>query len=187
MNSHFSTRYVLIATALTLTLAVGLTLTGTASAQSVEVSADNQTTPEPVAGSVGPIVIESYELRSGTMVLTLNVEEPTPYALTDALAGTQSSGLTELPYKQGAIGSGRQTLRLDVTVIEGSGAVTLSTPGEAVRIQSGNVGVGSGGSLIPASTVRMLVLGTAVGAAAFTFRTVRSRREEEEKEVERIL
>ena len=184
MKSHFSTRYVLIVAALTLTVATALTLTGAASAQSAEVSA-NESTPEAVEGSVGPITIVDYELRDGTMRLTLDVDEPTPYALSDALAGTQSSGVTQIPVKQGAISAGRQTLRLDVTVLQGAGAVTLSTPNGAVRIQSGDVGLGD--ALIPASTVRVLLLGTAVGVGGFIFRTVRKKREDEDKEVERVL
>lgn len=187
MKFHFSTRYVALAVALTLTLSLGLTLTGTATAQNggVEVSTNQTDTPDAIEGNVGPIEIRDYELRGTTMVLTVQVNEPTPYALSDALAGTQSEGVTNVPVKQGALDSGRQTLKLDVQTIEEAGAVTLSTPNNAVRIQSGSVGVGT--ALIPASTVRMLVLGTAIGAAGFTFRTVRKRREDEEKEVERIL
>lgn len=187
MNSHISTRYVLIAAALTLTVCFGLTLTGTAAAQEggVKVSTNQTTTPEPVEGQVGPVVIRDYRLRGGTFTLVINVEEATPYALSDALAGTRSEGVTEVPLKRGTLREGRQKLKLDVMVIEDAGAVTLSTPGAAVRVQSGSVGIGE--ELIGASTVRMLVLSTAIGAAAFTFRTVRARREDETKDAERIL
>jgi len=185
MKSHFSTRYVLIAVALTLTLCAGLTLTGMASAQEVQVSANQTDEPEPVAGQVGPIVIRDYALRGSTFVLELDVQESTSYALSDSLAGIRSEGVTEVPTKQGALREGRRTVKLDVTVVEDAGAVTLSTPQGAVRIQSGSVGVGD--ELIAASTVRMLILGTAIGAAGFTFRTVRNKREEEKKDAERIL
>lgn len=183
MTFHFSTRYVALVAVLTLTLVGALTLTGTATAQEVEINETD--TPDPIEGTVGPIEIENYELRGSTFVLTVQVSEPTPYALSDALAGTQSEGVTSIPVKQGALDSGRQTLKLDVQVIEGAGAVTLSTPSNAARIQSGSVGIGQ--QLIPASTVRILVIGTALGAGVFTFTTVRKRREDEEKEAERIL
>jgi hypothetical protein len=184
MKPHFYTRYVLVA--LTLTVAAGLTLTGAASAQEgVQIETNATDEPEPVEGRVGPIVIQDYELRGNTFVLTVKAEEPTAYALSDALAGTRSEGVTNVPVKQGTIRSGEQTLKLDVTLIEDAGAVTLSTPGAAVRIQSGSVGIGE--ELIAASTVRMLVLGTAAGAAGFTYRAVKRRREDETKDAERIL
>ena len=186
MKPHFSTRYVLVALALTLTVAAGLTLTGAASAQEgVQVSTNATDEPEPVEGRVGPIVIQDYELRDSTMVLHIKVEEATPYALSGAYAGLKQEGVTDVPMKKGALREGEQTLRLKVTVLEGSGGVTLSTSGDAKRITSGAITVGS--VMVPAQTVRMLVLGTAIGAAGFTFRTVRNRREEETKDAERIL
>jgi hypothetical protein len=189
MNLHFSTRYVLLAVALILTVSVGaLTLTGTAAAQAdsgVTIDTNGTDQPQPVKGQVGPIVIEDYELQGGTFTLTVDVQESTAYALTDALDGTQSGGVTELPVKQGALREGRQTLSINVAVIDDAAAVTLSTPGEAVRIQSGMVVIGD--TMIPAGTVRLLLLGTAIGAAGFTFRTVRKKREDETKDAERIL
>ena len=188
MNTHFSTRYVLIAAALTLTVAVSLTLTGAASAQStgVEVSANDSTPePEPVEGRVGPIIIEDYELRGDTFTLSLNVTESTPYAISGAYAGIRSEGVTEVPSKQGALREGRQTLKLTVTVIEGAGGVTLSTGGSVVRITSGALTVG--GAMIPARTVRMLIIATVLGSVGFTYRTVRNKRDDETKDVEKIL
>lgn len=186
MKLHFLTRYVLLAVALTLTVSVALTLTGTAAAQEgVQIETNATDEPEPVEGTVGPIEIRDYELKGSTFVLDLDVSSATSYALSDSLAGIRSEGVTTVPTKQGALPAGRQTLRLDVTVVEDAGAVTLATPQGAVRIQSGSVGVGS--ELIPASTVRILLLSTAIGAAGFTFRTVRKRREDETKEAERIL
>lgn len=181
MTLHFSTRYILIASALTLTVAAALTLTPIASAQ-----ATNQTaTPEPAAGNVGPIEIEKYELKDGTMTLTLDVSRPTAYALSDALAGTQSEGVTEIPVKQGTLSAGRQTLKMDVSIVRDAGAVTLSTPRNAVRIQSGNV-LGEDSSL-QASRVRVLVVGTAIGAGLVVFRTVRNKRDEDTEDWERII
>jgi hypothetical protein len=185
MKSIFSVRKAVLA--LTLTLGVALTLTAGTGAVAGQELPTNQTTstPEPVAGNVGPIVIEDYRLEGGTFILTLDVEKPTAYALSDALAGVQSEGITTVPMKQGSLEEGRQTLKLDVTLVRDAGAVTLSTPRNAVRIQSGNVGIG--GAKIQESRVRVMVLATALGAGLFTYRQVRNRREEEHKDAERIL
>lgn len=160
-------------------------MTPAVAAQEVPNPTNQTDTPEPVAGNVGPIVIESYELQDGTFTLTLNVEDPTAYALSDSLAGIQSEGITSVPMKQGVLETGRQTLKLDVTLVRDAGAVTLSTPQNAVRIQSGNVGIG--GSKIPESRVRVMLIATALGAGLFTFRKVRDMREDEQKDAERVL
>jgi len=194
MRFHFSTRYVLIAAVLTLTLVGALTLTGTAAAQSSEgasVSVSNKTateTEQAVAGRVGPIVVEDYGLENSTMTVIVSVEEPTSYAMSDALAGVESGGVTEVPAKQGALESGRQRLTMSVTTVENKGAVTLAAPEGAIRIQAGGgLSVGEQQNRIPEDTVRILVLGTAVGAAGFTFGVVRRKREDETNDYERII
>jgi hypothetical protein len=136
-------------------------------------------------------VIESYQLQNGTFELVVNVEEHTPYAMADALGGMRSAGVTEITTKDGVLNPGRQRLTIDVATIELQNqprriaAITFSTPEEAVRIQQGTVDVGQ--NRIAEDRVRLLVIGTAVGVAGFTFGLVKRRREDETKDAERIL
>ena len=142
-------------------------------------------TPDPIAGSVGPIDILDYQLRDGTMTLTLRVEENTAYAVSDSLAGLQQEGVSEVPMKQGTLAPGRQTLSLSVYVMDDAGAVTLSTPSAAVRIQSEPVSLNK--DPVNYQTVQTLVAGSAIFGAAGVFYWVRRKRNEEEHGPERVL
>lgn len=166
-------------------------MTGTAAAQSGEVQLSNQTatpTEQAIAGRIGPVVVEDYGMENGTMRLVITVEEATSFAMSDALAGTQTGGVTEVPAKRGVLESGKQELTMSVKTIKGKGAVTLAVPEGALRIQSGGgLSVGEQQTTIPADRVRLLVFGTAVGAAGFTFGIVKRKRDEEQNDYERLL
>lgn len=170
---------VIFLTALSLLIGFGLGATP-AAAQS-----NHTATPEPAAGSVGPITILDYGLEEETMTLTLNVERPTAYALSDALAGLRQEGVSEVPVKQGTLSEGRQTLSLAVTVVDDAGAVTLSTPAQAVRIQTAPVGTGR--SDVDYETAQAIVGGSALFGATGVFYWVKRKRDEEQKDAERIL
>jgi hypothetical protein len=155
-------------------------------AASAPAAAQNGTsTPEPAAGSVGPIDIESFKLEDGTMTMTLNVERPTAYALSDSLAGLDQRGVTEVPVKQGTLAEGRRRISLSVTVYEGAGAVTLSTPTGAVRVQTQPVGPDR--DEVEYGTVQALTAGSALFGAGGTVWYFKRRRDAEDKEAERRL
>lgn len=188
MTPTFSRRSALIAAVL-LALAGATALAGTATAQNAP-NATNATvgvsTPEPsTEGSVGPIDVLDYRLKDGTFVLDLRVHESTPYALSDALAGTRTEGVTSVPVKQGALREGKTTLRLSVAVIDGAGAVTLSTPSEAVRIQS--EALNGGRPPIPFSSAALGIVVAGVGSGWYSYkRGKESIEESEDPEVNRV-
>jgi hypothetical protein len=142
-------------------------------------------TPEPIAGSVGPIDVMDYELRDGTLTLTLRVDEPVAYALSDSLAGLQQEGVSQVPMKKGTLSEGRRTLSLDVSIVDGAGAVTLSTPQSAVRIQTEAVSLSK--DPVDYQTAQTLVAGSALFGAAGVYSWVKRKREDEDKQAERIL
>lgn len=191
MNRYILRRSALITAVLAFSLALALSIiAGLGAAQeaggNVTVNASaGGSTPAPIAGTVGPIEIETYAVEDGTFILTLNVQESTSFALSDALAGLQSEGVTKVPMKTGAIREGRQKLKLSVTTVDGAAAVTLSTPSDAVRIQSGTVGAGR--SPVPFSTAALAVLAAGVGAGYYSFKKGKEQLEEDdEPEVTRL-
>lgn len=169
-------------------LGLSLILPAVAAGQQVSANGTNATVdtgPESLAGTVGPIEIRDYRLEGGTMVLELQVQQHTAYAVGDALAGLRSEGVTTLSYKQGTLEPGRRTLRLDVTTVDGAGAVTLSTPRDAVRVQS--EAVSGGGPPIPFTYGLLAVVVTSIGTGWFSFRRARAQIEQsDEPEVRRI-
>lgn len=184
MNRYFFAKAGLIAlvflTALSVMGFVLVAASAPAAAQTNETA-----TPDPAVGNVGPIEIESYELEDGAMTLTLDVDRPTAYALSDALAGLDQQGVTEVPVKQGTLSEGRQTLTLSVTVYDGVGAVTLSTPGDAVRVQTDPV-VGDRED-VNYETAAGLTAGSAVFGAGGVLWYLRRKYDEEEKDARRVL
>jgi len=185
MNRYFFAKLGLLALVFLTALSVmGFVLIAWSAAPAAA-QANETATPEPVAGSVGPITIESFELEDGIMTLTLNVERPTAYALSDSLAGLDQRGVTDVPVKQGTLDSGRQTLSLNVQLYQGVGAVTLSTPGNAVRIQTEPVG--NDREDVDYGAASGLVAGSAIFGAGGTLWYLRRKHDEEEKDARRIL
>lgn len=160
-----------------------LSLSGAAAAQEVEV---NQSTPEPaIEGTVGPVEIMDYRAEDGTMVLTVRSENHVAYALSDALAGLRSEGVTSVPVKKGTISPGKTKLRLDVTTYQGAAGVTLATPQDAARIQTD--AVDSGAPPVPFSQAALAVLAAAIGTGWLSFRRARAKlQESDDPEVNRI-
>jgi hypothetical protein len=150
-----------------------------------DAAAPSTDTPEPIAGSVGPIDVLDYELRDGTLTLTLRANDPVAFALSDSLAGLQQQGLSDVPMKKGTLSEGRRTLSLDVSVVDGAGAVTLSTPQAAVRIQTEAVSLSK--EPVDYQTAQTLVAGSALFGAAGVYSWVKRKREDEDKQAERIL
>lgn len=170
-------------------VAISINLVGGASvahAQEASVSMNKTTTPEPaIEGRVGSIEILDYQIRGGTFTLKIDVQKATSYALSDALRGTDSEGITSVPMKEGALRKGKQVLKLDVAIIDGAGAVTLATPGDAIRIQSGSVGMM--GAPVPFQMAAFGILVAAVGSGLFSFRKGREKMQEsDDPEVEKI-
>ncbi len=142
-------------------------------------------TPAAVAGSVGPVDILSYRLEGSTMTMTVESDEYTAFALSDALAGLRQEGVSEVPVKQGTLEPGRQTLTLTVTTQDGAGAVTLSTPGNAVRIQT--EAISAGRERVPFGLAALLVLGAGVGSGYYSYRRTKDElTEDDEPQVTRI-
>lgn len=188
MNERILSRLALIGviTVVCLSLA-GAILAGVAGqATAQEIDQNATTTPEPaIEGAVGPVEILDYEVRDGTMTLTLRTDEHTAYAVTDALAGLEGEGVSEISYKQAILKPGKTTVKLPVTVRDDAAAVTLSTPNDAVRIQTAPVAAGK--RPVDYETAQLLLGGAAVFGAAGTFVYVKRRREEENREVRRTL
>jgi hypothetical protein len=165
-----------IAFLMTLTL-----VTGGAVAQQATTTEE----PDPIKGTVGPIEIQDYRVENGQMVLEINAERPTPIALSDSLAGLEGGGVTQIPLKQQVIPAGEQELRLDVTVRDGTAAVTLSTRTDAARIQTGTITTSR--PSVPWGTVTGLIALTFGATAYVTYRGVRKKYEEnDEPEVSRF-
>lgn len=143
-------------------------------------------TPRPAVGSVGPIEILDYELRDGTMTLTLRVTDHTPYALSDSQHGVGQQGVTEdISYKKGALSPGIKELSLSVVVSDNVGGVSLSTRNDYARIQSEPLE--SSKDPVSYQTAQGLVAGSAIFGAAGVFMYVRRKRNDEEHGPERIL
>ena len=166
-----------IAVAMTLTLLT----TGAVAQQEVPTATPTPTTeePDPIKGTVGHVEIQDYYVEDGMMVLEVNAKRAGPIALSDSLAGLDSSGVTKVPQKKQVLPSGEQELRLDVTVRDGTAAVTLSTRSDAARIQSGTVETAK--PSVPWGTVSGLILITFLGTAYVTYRGVRQRFEESDQ------
>lgn len=183
MTSRFFARATVITAVLSLALVGGVT---TVAGQSADDLPGNETnTPEPVEGTVGPIDILDYQLQDGTMTIVVEARQPTAVAISDALAGLREGGVTSVPMKQETLRSGRQELTLAVSVVDGAGAVTISTPGDAVRIQTDAVGAGRPPVAFQQALLAVLVSG--VGAGYYSYRRTRDEFEsEDEPEVNRI-
>jgi len=173
-----------VVTLLYLALMAGITLSIVTSGAAGQEAGNATTTPQPIEGTVGPIKIVDYRAEDGEMILTLRTEEHTPIAVSDSLAGLRGSGITRVPVKQMALSPGTTTVRLPVTEYEGAVAVTVSTPGNAVRIQTHPI---NGNSPVDYSTAQGLAGGAAVVAAGGTYTWVKRRREDEQKDAERVL
>lgn len=191
MNKHILWKLSALAAVLALTLTLGLAaVTGLSTAQAanatngtIEIGSDE---PESVEHTVGALEVLSTELRDdGVVVLEVRATEATSYKLTDSYAGYDKKGWSDVPETSDVIRSGRHTIRLDVTVIEESAMVTLSTPEDTVRWNA--EALETGRPPVSYQQAQIMVALAATGAAAFTFRTVRRRREDEKKEWERIL
>jgi|GEM_PF-3893624 len=180
MNHLFIVKLGSIALVLLVLLSVG------GAVEPVAAQAGNQSaTPDPAVGSVGPVTVLDYRLDDGTMTLTIDVERPVAYALSDAMAGMDSQGVTEVPVKQGTLDGGRRTISLSVTVYQGTGGVTLSTPGDAIRIQTEPVGPDR--QDVDYQTAQTLVAGSAIFGAGGVYYYFKRRREDEDPRAERIL
>jgi len=192
MNKHILWKLSALAAVLALTLTLGLAVaTGTTAAQSanvtndsVEIGSDDE--PESVEHTVGALEVLSTELRDdGVVVLEVRATEPTSYELSDAYAGSQKQGWTDVPDTSDVIRSGRHTIRLDVTVIEGSAMVTLATPEESSRWNAKPLQTGR--PAIQFSTAALAVLVSGSGAGFYSYRKGREKMEDtDEPEVDRI-
>jgi hypothetical protein len=174
-----------VVTLLYLAIVTGVTLTLLTSGAAGQQAGNATSTPQPIEGTVGPVEILDYRAEDGEMILTLRTDEHTPIAVSDSLAGLRSSGVTQVPVKQRAITPGRTTIRLPVTEYDGAVAVTISTPNQAVRIQTEPVD--SGRPPVPFDKAALGVVLAGVGSGWYAFRRAKEKfRESDQPEVNRV-
>lgn len=199
MTSSFSVRRLCIVVGVCVALTGCLTLTGAASAQSA-----NNTTATPTdspgrnatiavsAGGTGgnecservsaDLSICSASYEEGTAILVLESERTMRLTLTDAGAFITGG---QVERESATVFEGRNTIRFRATEVQGFAGVAVDTGNVlyAKRIQA----LSPSQPAISYSSVQALIAVTAVGAAAFTYRLVRRKREEESPEWERVL
>jgi hypothetical protein len=187
MKLHFSTRYVLLGVALAVALTLTLGATGTAAAQSVA----NETITVQTGGAAGEecteritedLAICDASFSGGTATVVFESERAQRLTLTDAGAFVAGG---EIFRDSATVFEGRNTVRVPATQVSGYAGVAIDT-GDTLYAKK-ITEVSSSGPAISYQNVQMLIGITAIGAAAFTFRTVRKRRDDESKDWEKIL
>jgi len=188
MRSIFSVRIGGIVAALTLTvLMAGV---GPVAAQEGPTS-DNTTVDVQVSDGGGEECTEhidevvsvcSRTYENGDAILELQSERITRVTLTDAGAFVEGGQINR---QQTTLREGRNTIRFRATEVQGFVGVAVDTGRVlyAVKIEE----LSDSGPPIGYETAQASIAITAIGAGAFTFRVVRKRRDDEKKEVERIL
>lgn len=156
--------------------------TETARNASVEISAGSDSREDCTERVSDSLSICSKTYQDGTATLILESEQANRLTLTDAGAFIEGG---EVGRDRVTVYEGRNTVSIPATEVHGFAGVAIDT-GEvlyAVKIQS----ISPSGPPISYGNAQALVALTAVGAAAFTYRVVRRKREEESPEWEKIL
>jgi hypothetical protein len=187
----------LLAVALALTLTVGAGAVGTVAAQNETDDAptiDVNTNPaepeqETAAEQIDTnVALIEWRYEDGAFILTFRSEAPSRITLTEAVQFAEGTGSGRIYSNQ--LASGLTELTVPVPRRGGQAALTMTTP---LSIQQNRYSYVSTGETQPEKPpldydrTRLMVILTAVGAAGFTFRSVKNRREDETKEVERHL
>jgi len=191
MKLHFSTRYVLLVAALSVVLTLTLGATGTVAAQETTPEPENVSVDVSVGGSgveecteriTARLSICSATFEDGTATLVFDSVGVQRLTLTDAGAFVEG-GQVNRQYI--SVYDGRNTVEFSATKVSGFAGVAIDTGG--ILYAKKITDIQTTGPAISYQNVQGLVALTALSAAAFTFRTVKRRREAENKEVERIL
>jgi hypothetical protein len=169
-----------------LLLAGGLAMfvTATASAQGVGL---NQTTDEPETGERidnNTVIIDSYyDAESGRAILEIRSDKLQYITLSDAGAFIDGGEISQntVPIKAGDT----QEVSVAATQVQGFVGVSVST--DRVLWAEKIKDIRKDRPPVSYQTAQLLALFAAVGTAGVTWRVVVSRRDEEEKDAERIL
>lgn len=147
--------------------------------------------PETYAQEVDPgtrIVSWEYDEDREGFVLLFETDRSTSITLTEAVQFSEGTGSGRI-YRE-RIPEGTTEIFVSVPKRGGNAALTMVTPASLEQNSYSYVSTGETTPDKPAITyerVQLLVSGTAIGAGGLVFGLVRKRRNDEEKEVERIL
>jgi len=187
MSSNLLIRHVLIAVGLILTVAgIGVVTVGTAAAQTENITVETggeldegEECTEQITQSLR--ICDAY-YESGTATVVFESDGPERLTLTDS-GGFISGG--EVFRESATVYEGKNAVSIPATQVKGFAGVSIDTG--SVLYAKKITEVRTTGPPIQYQTAQGAIGLTALGAGAFTFRVVRRRRDDESKEVERIL
>jgi hypothetical protein len=128
----------------------------------------------------------------GTFYVTIRAKLPTGIKITDsgrlmeALSEDGGSKAVEIPTRTYTVTSGTTTIEFSAKTVDDAAAITIASPNGAVLIRTDSMSAGDKPA-VSWQTVQLLLLGAVGLTAGTTFRVVRKKAEDENKEAERIL
>ena len=130
----------------------------------------------------------TYDVERQGFVLLFETDESTRITLTEAVQFGEGSGSGRI--YQHRLPAGQTEVFVSVTPRAGQAALTMTTPASIANNRFSYVSTGQTDPANPPITyerAQLLVLLSGIGGAGLTYRVVKYRREDEQKEVERIL
>ena len=192
MNHRF---FACVAVALIACVAVA---TGAAAAQSdgpgvelnrtVEISDEEERTYAQEIDSQTNLVTWEYDDERDGFVLTFETNSSVRITLTEAVQFSEGAGSGRIYQKR--LPKGLTEVFVSVPRRGGQAALTMTTPGSIAQNRFSYVSTGEtrpDRAPITYETVQAIVLLTGFGAAGLTFGVVRKRREDEDRDYERVL